>query len=89
MLFGSASFTASHVRAGDIWDRECCLGEVVAHPYSNLITLINAVDEEIGESRVGSSKLGSVCYQQNDTCVECVHVVVVDVTFKNRENRMI
>ena len=47
--------TTSHVRASHAAKWEGRLRDVVAHADSSTISLINTIDEEVGESRMSAS----------------------------------
>lgn len=70
---------AGHIKRGDAADRKSRLLHVVAHTDGSTVTLINAIDEKIGERCVGVGKLSSSYDQQNGRGTCEVHFVVAVV----------
>ena len=66
--------TTCHVGASDAADWEGRFLHVVAHADSSTISLINTIDEEVGESRVSASKPSSTSCEKNDSDLGDMHV---------------
>ena len=66
--------TTCHIRASDATDWEGRFLHVVAHADSSTISLVNAIDEEVGESRVSASKPSSNSCEKNYFDMGHMHV---------------
>ena len=66
--------TTCHIRTSDTADWEGRFLHVVAHADSSTISLVNTIDEEVGESRVSASKPSSTSCEKNNFDLGDMHI---------------
>ena len=68
--------TTCHVRTSDAADWERRFLHIVAHADSSTISLVNPIDEEVGESRVSASKPSSTSCEKKNFDSGDMHIAV-------------